>query len=89
MRVDTAIYAGYRVPAHYDAMVAKLIVRGDTREEAICRMGSALREFTIEGIQTTIPFHQQLMRNERFLSGAYTTSFVEQHMGPFHNPGTC
>ena len=76
VRVDTHIYAGYTVPAHYDAMIAKLIVRGQSREEVICRMQRALEEFVIEGIKTTIPFHLRLMHDAKFRAGKFTTAFL-------------
>ena len=78
VRVDTHIYAGYTIPSHYDAMIAKLIVRGQSREEAMVRMKRALEEFVIEGIKTTIPFHLRLMRDAKFWAGQFTTSFLEE-----------
>ena len=77
VRVDTHAYTGYRIPPHYDSMIAKLIVRADTRERAIKRMKRALDEFVIEGVKTTIPFHQQLMENEDFKAGTFDTQFME------------
>jgi acetyl-CoA carboxylase biotin carboxylase subunit len=77
VRVDTHAYAGYEIPPYYDSLVAKLIVRGKTREEAIGKMYHSLDEFIIEGIQTTIPFHKKLMQNEDFRSGRFDTGFVE------------
>jgi len=77
VRVDTHAYTGYRIPPTYDSMIAKLIVRGKTRDQAINKMRRALDEFVIEGIQTTIPFHQQLMRDERFRAGDFTTQFLD------------
>lgn len=76
VRVDTHVYAGYSVPPFYDSMIAKLIVRAQTREEAITKMERALDEFIIEGIKTTIPFHKKLMKNENFRSGNFDTSFL-------------
>ena len=78
VRVDTAVYAGYSIPPYYDSMIAKLICRAQTREECIRKMERALDEFIIEGIQTTVPFHKQLMRDERFKSGKFTTKFLEE-----------
>jgi acetyl-CoA carboxylase, biotin carboxylase subunit len=78
VRVDSHIYSGYTVPPYYDSMVAKLIVSDQTREEAITRMRRALEEFVIEGIETTIPFHIKMMSNEIFLSGKYSTSFLDE-----------
>ncbi len=77
VRVDSACYSGYRVPPHYDSMIAKLIVRGKTREETIRRAQRALKEFHIGGVKTTIPFHQYMLKNERFLSGKYPIDFID------------
>jgi len=77
VRVDTHAFANYVVPPYYDSMIAKVIARGNDREEAIARMSRALDEFIIEGIKTTIPFHKQLMKNEQFRSGVYNTSFID------------
>jgi len=77
VRVDTHSYAGYVIPPYYDSMISKLITIAQTREEAINKMRRALSEYVIEGIKTTIPFHQQLMENETFLAGKCTTNFME------------
>ena len=77
VRVDTHAYANYMIPPFYDSMIAKLITVAQTREEAIAKMERALEEFIIEGIETTIPFHQKLMKNEQFRKGNYTTKFME------------
>jgi acetyl-CoA carboxylase biotin carboxylase subunit len=77
VRVDTHAYGSYRIPPSYDSMIAKLIVRGKTRDRAIDKMRRALDEFVIEGIDTTIPFHQQLLRDERFRAGDFTTRFLD------------
>jgi len=77
VRVDSHIYAGYTIPPNYDSMIAKLITVAQTREEAIAKMHRALSEFVIEGIQTTIPFHLRLMKDENFVKGNYTTKFLE------------
>ncbi len=77
VRVDSHIYAGYTIPPYYDSMVAKLIAVAQTREEALDTMERALSEYVIEGVKTTIPFHQQLMRNEDFRNGNFTTKFIE------------
>ncbi len=77
VRVDTHAYAGYVIPPHYDSMVAKLIVHGRTRDHAIRRGIRALDEFVVEGIQTTIPFHLQLLRNDRFCAGDFDTKFMD------------
>ncbi len=77
IRVDTHVYASYIIPPYYDSMIAKLITVAQTREEAINKMKRALDEFVIEGIKTTIPFHRQLMDNEDYVKGNYTTKFME------------
>ncbi len=77
VRVDSHIYAGYVIPPYYDSMVAKVIAIAQTREEAINTMERALSEFVIEGVKTTIPFHQQLMQDENFRKGNFTTKFTE------------
>ncbi len=78
VRIDTHVYAGYVIPPYYDSMIAKLITVGQTREEAIEKMKRALGEFIIEGVKTTIPFHLQLMDDEKFKTGNYTTKFMEE-----------
>jgi acetyl-CoA carboxylase biotin carboxylase subunit len=77
VRIDSHIYAGYTIPPYYDSMIAKIIAVAQTREEAINTMSRALSEYVIEGIKTTIPFHQQLMQNEDFISGNFTTKFMD------------
>jgi acetyl-CoA carboxylase biotin carboxylase subunit len=77
VRVDTHIYSGYKIPPHYDSMIAKLIVSGRTREEAIKRMKRALQEFILEGIVTSIPYHIQLMDDPNFLAGDMYTRYLE------------
>ena len=77
VRIDTHVYAGYVIPSNYDSMIAKLIVTGRTRKQAIERMKRALDEFIIEGVNTTIPFHRQLMDHPDYISGNYTTKFME------------
>ena len=77
IRIDTHVYANYTIPPFYDSMIAKLITVAQTREEAISKMQRALDEFIIEGIKTTIPFHQALMKNEDFQKGNYTTKFMD------------
>jgi acetyl-CoA carboxylase, biotin carboxylase subunit len=78
VRVDSHLYTGYAVPPHYDSLLAKLIVWADTREAAIARMQRALDEFVIEGIVTTIPFHQRLLRHEGFIRGETYTRFLQE-----------
>ena len=77
IRIDTHVYSGYIIPPHYDSMIAKLITTAQTREEAINKMQRALDEFLIEGVKTTIPFHQKVMVHPKFLSGKYTTKFMD------------
>jgi len=77
VRIDTHVYAGYKIPANYDSMIAKLITTAQTRDEAINKMKRALDEFVIEGIKTTIPFHRQLMDDPSYVAGNYTTKFME------------
>jgi len=77
VRLDTHCYSGYVIPPFYDSMIAKLIVTARTREEALDKLERALDEFIVEGIKTTIPFHQQLLDNENFRKGVYTTKFME------------
>jgi len=78
IRFDTHIFAGYTIPKYYDSLIGKLICHGNTREEAIARMKHALEEIVIEGIPTTIPFHQKIMDNKKFLAGDISTHFVEE-----------
>jgi acetyl-CoA carboxylase biotin carboxylase subunit len=77
IRIDSHVYAGYVIPPYYDSMIAKIIAVARTREEAINTMSRALAEYVIEGVKTTIPFHQQLMRDENFRKGNFTTKFLE------------
>jgi acetyl-CoA carboxylase biotin carboxylase subunit len=76
VRVDSHIYAGYVIPSNYDSMIAKLIVTSQSREESILKMERALHEFVIEGIHTTIPLHLQILANEDFRKGNFTTAFM-------------
>jgi acetyl-CoA carboxylase biotin carboxylase subunit len=78
VRVDSACYGGYRIPPNYDSMIAKLIVRGKTRAEAIVRAKRALKEFHIAGVHTTIPFHQYMLEDRRFLTHDYTIGYIDQ-----------
>lgn len=78
VRVDRAVYTGYSIPPYYDSMIAKLIVRARTRDEAIVKMRNALDEFVLEGIPTTIPFHQKILRHPDFLAGTYDNMFLEK-----------
>jgi acetyl-CoA carboxylase biotin carboxylase subunit len=77
VRVDSHVYTGYVIPPYYDSMIGKLITVAQTRDEAINTMYRALSEYVIEGVKTTIPFHLQLMQDERFRSGDFNTKFLE------------
>ncbi|WP_341896142.1 acetyl-CoA carboxylase biotin carboxylase subunit [Sphingobium sp. YR657] len=78
VRVDSGLYQGYKVPPYYDSMIGKLIVYGRTREGAIMRLRRALEEYVIEGMKTTIPLHQALLRDPEFLDGNYTIKWLEE-----------
>jgi acetyl-CoA carboxylase biotin carboxylase subunit len=79
VRLDTHAYSGYKIPPHYDSMIAKLIVSAPTREDAIKKMKRSLEEFIIEGIKTTIPYHIQLMDDPNFRAGKFTTKYLENN----------
>ena len=81
VRIDTAIYEGYTIPASYDSMIAKIITHGDTRNEAISKMKRALEETVIEGVDTNIDFLFKIIRNLDFIRGNFDTSFVEMILG--------
>jgi acetyl-CoA carboxylase biotin carboxylase subunit len=81
VRVDTAVYSGWTVPSYYDSLIAKVIVHGRNREEAISRMKRALDEFIIEGIKTTIPFHKKVFSQSDFVNGEFNTGFVDKLNG--------
>jgi acetyl-CoA carboxylase, biotin carboxylase subunit len=84
VRVDSGLYTGYRVPPYYDSMIGKLIVYGSTRERCIMRLKRALEEFVVEGMKTTIPLHQKLVRDPDFLAGNYTIKWLEQWLAKEH-----
>jgi acetyl-CoA carboxylase biotin carboxylase subunit len=77
VRVDSALYSGYRIPPHYDSLVAKLIVHADSRDEAILRLARALEEMVVSGVKTTIPLHQRLLAEPDFLAGDYSIKWLE------------
>ncbi len=79
VRIDSGAYPGYTISPHYDSMIAKLIVWGATRDDAIARMKRALAEFAIDGIRTTIPFHMKLLSHPKFLSGDFDIKFLEDN----------
>ncbi len=77
VRIDSALYAGYRVPPHYDSLISKLVVHGKTRNECLLRLGRALEEYVIEGIKTTIPLHRRLIADNDFITGDYHIHWLE------------
>ncbi len=81
VRVDSGLYSGYRVPAHYDSLVAKLIVHGHTRNECLMRLRRALEEFVIDGVETTIPLHRRLIGEPDFINGDYDIHWLERYLG--------
>jgi len=83
VRVDSGLYAGYRIPPHYDSMIAKLIVYGNTRNEALMRLKRALGEYVIEGVKTTLPLHNRLVADNDFVNGDYDIHWLERFMS--HN----
>ncbi|HEV8662610.1 MAG TPA: acetyl-CoA carboxylase biotin carboxylase subunit [Candidatus Methylomirabilis sp.] len=86
VRDDTGVYEGYDVPVHYDPLIAKLITWGESRAEAIQRMRRALQEYIIIGIQTTIPFHRQVMEDPAFLAGEVDTTYVDAVLATLRPP---
>ena len=81
VRVDSGLYAGYRVPAHYDSLIAKLIVHGHSRNECLMRLRRALEEFVVDGVETTIPLHQKLIAASDFINGDYDIHWLERFVG--------
>ena len=84
VRVDSHVYANYFVPPHYDSMIGKIIVHGDTREQALARMRIALSETVVEGILTNIPLHRELMVDAKFVEGGTSIHYLEGWMSQ-HN----
>jgi acetyl-CoA carboxylase biotin carboxylase subunit len=80
VRVDSGLYSGYKVPPHYDSLIAKLIVHGQTRNECLMRLRRALEEFVIEGVHTTIPLHQALIADNDFINGDYDIHWLEHYV---------
>ncbi len=78
VRIDSHLFTGYEVPPHYDSLLSKLVVWAETRNEAIARMQRALEEYVIEGLPTTIPFHQRLLKHEGFIRGDTYTRFIQE-----------
>jgi acetyl-CoA carboxylase biotin carboxylase subunit len=87
VRIDSHVFSGYVIPPYYDSLIAKLIVHGENREAARARMMRALREFEIDGVPTTVPFHRRVVAHDSFRTGRFDTSFVER-MAPDAVPAT-
>jgi acetyl-CoA carboxylase biotin carboxylase subunit len=87
VRVDSGLYAGYRIPPHYDSLIAKLIVHGQTRNECLMRLRRALEEFVVEGVQTSIPLHQLLVSEPDFIDGNYDIHWLEGFVAELHKDG--
>ena len=81
MRVDSGLYAGYRVPPYYDSLVAKLIVHGTTRNECLMRLRRSLEEFVVTGIDTTISLHARIIGDSGFIDGDYDIRWLERFVG--------
>ncbi len=81
VRVDSGLYAGYRIPPHYDSMIAKLIVSGNSRNEALMRLRRALGEYVIDGVKTTLPLHNRLIMDANFINGDYDIHWLEKFVG--------
>ncbi|HEX5363837.1 MAG TPA: acetyl-CoA carboxylase biotin carboxylase subunit, partial [Gallionella sp.] len=80
IRVDSHVYANYFVPPHYDSMIGKLIAYGDTREQAMARMRTALSEMAVEGIDTNVPLHRELMQDAAFMNGGTSIHYLEERL---------
>ncbi len=80
VRIDSALYSGYKVPPNYDSLIAKLIVYGNTREEAITKLKIALKEYVIDGIDNTLPLHDKIIREKVFISGNYDIRWLENFL---------
>ena len=78
MRIDTHVYANYNIPPFYDSLIAKVLAHGKDRAEAIARMGRILSELIFEGVKTTIPFNEKVLKNENFKKGIFNTTFLEE-----------
>ncbi|HRJ11996.1 MAG TPA: acetyl-CoA carboxylase biotin carboxylase subunit, partial [Alphaproteobacteria bacterium] len=80
VRFDSAVYAGYKVPPHYDSMIAKLIVHGANRNDCLLRLRRALEETVIDGIKTNLPLHLRIIRDPEFVDGNYTIKWLEEKL---------
>ena len=83
IRVDSALYSGYMIPPNYDSLISKLIVHGNTREEAIMRLRRALKEYIIEGVKTTLPLHEEIIYNKAFVTGKYDIRWLENYLSKY------
>ena len=81
MRVDSALYDGYKVPPHYDSLIAKLVVHGATRNECLMRLRRSIEEFVIGGVETTLPLHHRIIGETEFINGDYNIHWLERVMG--------
>ena len=84
MRIDTAAYTEGVIPPYYDSLIAKLVVRGKDRDEAVSRMSRALEMFIVEGIHTTIPLHRKILHDPEFRAGHTDTGFIERFLAKTH-----
>ena len=80
VRVESALYSGYRIPPNYDSLISKLVVHGRNRNECLLRLGRALEEYVIGGVTTTIPLHQRLLKQTDFITGDYNIHWLEKYM---------
>ena len=78
MRVDSGLFSGFKIPPHYDSLIAKLIVQGSTREECVMRMRRALHEYVIDGIDTSIPLHVAILNEPAVVNGTYDIRWLEE-----------
>ena len=85
VRVDSGVYQGYRIPPYYDSLIGKLIVHGKNRNECLMRLKRALSEFVIDGIETTIPLFNELIRQPDIANGLYDIHWLEKYLGKNHN----
>jgi acetyl-CoA carboxylase biotin carboxylase subunit len=84
VRIDSAIYSGYTIPPYYDSLIGKLIVHGRTREECLMRLRRAIDEFVVDGIKTTLPLFQRLIKEPDILAGNYDIHWLENYLGMKH-----
>jgi acetyl-CoA carboxylase biotin carboxylase subunit len=80
VRIDSGLYSGYRIPPYYDSLIAKLIVFGDDRPACLARLGRALEEFVVDGVDTTLPLHRRILDEPDFIEGRYDIHWLEQFL---------